>query len=67
MAPERSSESMEWRSGLRTLLSLVGPRQECRLESVIHFGADSVASENRIRRGGGRRFWPFQGEDDNEV
>ena len=37
------------------------------LESVIHLGADSVASENRIRRGGGRRLWPFQGEDDNEV
>ena len=41
------------------------PGQE--LEPVINFPADSVASENRARRGGGRRLWPFQGEDDNKV
>ena len=30
-------------------------------------GVDGVASENPLRRGGGRRLWLFQGEDDNEV
>jgi len=37
------------------------------LEAVMNFPAGVVAGENRARRGGGRRLWLFQGQDDNKV
>ena len=37
------------------------------LEPVINFPVGRVASANCARRGGGRRLWLFQGEDDNEA
>src|SRR5208283_5379688 len=43
-----------------------GGRLSGRLGPVHATRTDGVAREKRLRRGGGRRFWPFQGEDDNE-
>jgi hypothetical protein len=44
--------------------SLAGTQQD--LGPVNTPGMEGVASENRLSRGGGRRLWWFQGEDDNE-
>ena len=49
------------------MATAVGPRAVDGLEPVINFPVGRVASANCARRGGGRRLWLFQGEDDNEA